>query len=97
MILRWLPRAIKDLDAQIDYIAEHDPRAAIQQGDKIESMLNLLLDDPEMGRTGRMNGTRELVISGTPFIMVYRCKPHSGRIEVIRLLHGAQQWPTKDS
>jgi len=44
-----------------------------------------------MGRPGRKKGTRELVISRTPFVVVYRAK--GPRIEIIRLLHGAQRWP----
>ena len=51
----------------------------------------MLLQHPQMGRPGRKKGTRELVISRTPFIVVYRAK--GARIEIIRLLHGAQQWP----
>jgi toxin ParE1/3/4 len=91
--LLWLPRAIRDRDAQIDYIAERNPRAAIDQGDRIERQVSQLLEHPEMGRPGRVERTRELVISGTPFIVVYRFKPSTKRIEIIRLLHGAQKWP----
>ena len=46
-----------------------------------------------MGRPGRLRGTRELVISRTPFIAIYRVKGR--RIEVIRLLHSSQQWPVQ--
>ena len=123
MILRWLPRAIRDRDAQIDHIVDHiaernplaaidqgdkddqvssqttkatprNPLAAIDQGDKIEHQVGQLLEHPDIGRPGRTEGTRELVISGTPFIIVYRHKPRSKRIELIRLLHGAQEWPS---
>ena len=52
----------------------------------------MLLQHPKMGRAGRVKGTRELVISRTPFIAVYRLKG-TKRIEIIRLLHGSQQWP----
>jgi len=93
LILRWLPRAIRDRDAQINHIAERNPLAAIDQGDKIEYQVGQLLEHPEIGRPGRIEGTRELVISGTPFIIVYRYKPRAKRIDLIRLLHGAQKWP----
>ena len=96
MILRWLPRAFLDRDALIDYIAQHNLSAAIDQGDKIEDQLLHLLAHPLLGRAGRIKGTRELVISGTPFIAVYRYRPRQRVIEVIRLLHGAQQWPPED-
>jgi hypothetical protein len=47
-----------------------------------------------MGREGRVKGTRELVIGRSPFIAVYRIK--GKRIEILRILHGAQQWPKSD-
>lgn len=87
----WLPRAIKNRDSQLDYIAQDNPGAAIAQGDRIAHQVSLLDQHPEMGRPGRKQGTRELVISRTPFIVIYRLK--NGRIEVLRLLHGAQRWP----
>ncbi len=87
----WLRRAIADRDAQLDYIAQDNPGAAIEQGDRIEHQVATLVEHPEMGRAGRKQGTRELVISRTPFIVVYRIRGE--RIELLRLLHGAQQWP----
>ena len=93
MNLFWLPGAIANRDAQIDYIAQERPRAAVEQGDRIEQQVSQLTDHPEMGRPGRIRGTRELVISRTPFIVVYRIKPRAGRIELMRVLHGSQQWP----
>ena len=91
MTLVWLRRAIADRDAQLDYIAQDNPRAAIEQGDRIADHVSQLLRHPEIGRAGRIPGTRELVISRTPFILVYRLR--GKHIELLRLLHGAQQWP----
>ncbi len=91
MILVWLKRATNDRDAQLDYIAQDNPLAAVSQGDWIEEQVDMLIDHPKMGRPGRKKDTRELVISRTPFIMVYRIKGQ--RIELLRLLHGSQQWP----
>ena len=93
MILVWLPTAIKNREDQIDYIAQDSPKAAIDQGDRIEEQINMLIDYPEMGKPGRKKNTREMVISKTPFIVVYRCKPHSQRIEIMRLVHGSQLYP----
>jgi len=90
-MLVWLKRAIQDRDAQIDYIAEDNPLAAVSQGDRIDEQVDVLLEQPQMGRPGRKQGTRELVISHTPFVVVYRIKGQ--RIELLRLLHGAQKWP----
>jgi len=89
LILDWFKRAINDRDAQIDDIAQNNPLAAVSQGDRIEEQVDMLIDHPKMGRTGRKKDTRELVISRTPFIMVYRIK--NQRIELLRLLHGSQQ------
>ena len=91
MIVAWLPRAIANRDAQLGRIAQESAQAAIEQGDRIEQQISQLIAYPEMGRAGRKQGTRELVISRTPFIVIYRIKGE--RIELIRLLHGAQQWP----
>lgn len=90
-MLVWLRRALKDRDAQLDYIAQDNPLAAVSQGDRIDTQVDVLLQHPQLGRPGRKPGTRELVISHTPFIVVYRIK--SQRIELLRLLHGAQMWP----
>jgi toxin ParE1/3/4 len=87
----WLPRALADRDAQIDYIAADSPKAAIEQGDRIESQVETLATYPEMGREGRVAGTRELVVTRTPFVVVYRVRAE--RIEILRVLHGARMWP----
>jgi toxin ParE1/3/4 len=58
---------------------------------EIERQIGCLCDFPEIGRLGRLAGTRELVINRTPFIAIYRTRPDS--IQILRLLHGAQLWP----
>ena len=93
MILTWLPGAIATLDAQLDYIAQDNPIAAVAQGDRIHEQVEQLLEHPNLGRPGRVGKTRELVVSRTPFIVVYRVRPRANRIELIRLLHGSQRWP----
>lgn len=94
MSIDWLPEAHRNRFEQLDFIAEDNPLAAAEQDDEIERQVNMLLQHPKMGRPGRIKGTRELVISGTPFIAVYRLKG-AQRIEVLRLLHGSQLWPPK--
>jgi toxin ParE1/3/4 len=56
----------------------------------------MLGDFTEAGRPGRKRGTRELVISRTPLVVVYRIRPKMQRIEILRVLHGAQRWPPLD-
>lgn len=89
MILSWGTVALNERYDQLDYIAMDNPLAAISQDQEIEQQTNLLTTQPEMGRAGRVKGTRELVISRTPFIVVYRIK--GKRIEILRFLHGAQK------
>ena len=91
MKLAWQRLAINERYDQLDYIALDDPFAAISQDKEIEEQTNLLTTQPKMGRIGRVRGTRELVISRTPFIAVYRIEGE--RIEILRFLHGAQKWP----
>ena len=91
MIIQWLPMAQAMRFEQLEYIALVNPLAAIEQDGEIERQVAMLLDHPKMGRPGRVRGTRELVISHTPFIVVYQAKP--SRVEVIRFLHSSQQWP----
>jgi toxin ParE1/3/4 len=87
----WLPRAVSDRDALLDFIAIDSISAAIDQGDRIMDAVAKLADYPEMGRVGRVSGTRELVVSRTSFVVVYRVA--NERVEVLRVLHGAQMWP----
>ena len=88
----WTPQARAERAAAIDYIAQDNPLAALDQLEEIEQQTNLLTTQPKMGRLGRVKGTRELVISHTPFIAIYRIEGQ--RIEILRFLHGAQKWPS---
>ena len=82
-----------DLDRIVERIAENNPAAALDMWDDIESQVERLCDFPRSGRTGRMPETRELVVSGTAYIVVYIV---GDDVELVRVLHGAQQWPPKD-
>lgn len=96
MKLVWLARARADRANAIAYIAQANPRAALGQLEEIERQVDLLAEHPEIGRQGRMRATRELVIIRTPFILVYRIRARVRRIEILRLLHGAQKWPSPE-
>ncbi|MEO1988862.1 MAG: type II toxin-antitoxin system RelE/ParE family toxin [Martelella sp.] len=90
----WLPQARTDRTDAIAYIARENPRAALTQLGEIEQQTDGLADYPEVGRIGRMRGTRELVVNRTPFIIIYRVRPRLERVEILRVLHGAQHWPS---
>lgn len=91
MRLRWLSLAIGDLVALRAYIARDNPVAASDVARRIRQTVELLRDQAGMGRPGRVEGTKELVISGTPYIVPYRVR--NEEVQVLRVLHGAQRWP----
>jgi toxin ParE1/3/4 len=82
-----------DLDELIIYIGEANPRAAVTVSSRILARVDLLQDQPELGRKGKLPGTRELVVEGTRYIVVYRIDQIERRISVLRILHGSRQWP----
>jgi addiction module RelE/StbE family toxin len=93
MRIRWFRDAVLDLIALRQYIGDDNPRAAQDVAGKIMHDVAHLRDHPGMGRLGRVDGTRELVISGLPYIIPYRVK--NNVIEVLRVLHAARKWPRK--
>ena len=86
----WTESARNVRVAAIDYIAQDSLTAALSQLDEIERQSDRLAEYPELGRVGRVKGTRELVINRTSFIAIYRIK--GDIIQIFRFLHGAQQW-----
>jgi toxin ParE1/3/4 len=89
--LIWTPNASRNLEEQLEYVADDNLTAADRLSLEVEQQTDLLMEHPMMGRVGRARGTRELVINRTPYVAVYRIRKDS--IEIVRLLHGAQLWP----
>ena len=90
----WSSEALGDLAALRAFIEQDDPAAARRVAlHVIESVETLLASNPNMGRPGRVPGTRELVIPQTPFIVPYRVR--DGAIQILRVFHGARRWPEK--
>jgi toxin ParE1/3/4 len=91
MRVLWTIPALRDLDQIQDFIAHDSPIAAHKLAtDLMRRTDKLLAANPKAGRTGRAQGTRELVISGTPYIVVYRVRD---LVEVVAVVHGAREWP----
>ncbi|HXP84117.1 MAG TPA: type II toxin-antitoxin system RelE/ParE family toxin [Bryobacteraceae bacterium] len=88
MNLRWTPTAALDLEQVHEYIARDSPEAAGRTVDAILKGIDALLQNPLMGRVGRLGRTRELVFS--PFVGSYRVK--SGSLEILSIIHGARRW-----
>lgn len=92
MTIVWSPQAIDDLVSLRAFIAEENPAAAQRIALLIlETVVQLLGDHPNIGRAGRVPGTRELVVSGTPYVVPYRVRHR--RVEVLRIYHSARRWP----
>ncbi|MDR3724468.1 MAG: type II toxin-antitoxin system RelE/ParE family toxin [Terracidiphilus sp.] len=91
MQLEWSIFAKADREAIFDFIEADSPQAAITVDDRIREQTEELMKFPELGRAGRVDGTRELVIQRTPYIAAYRIAGNTVRI--LRVLHGAQIWP----
>jgi len=87
----WTKAAIRDLVHIREYIARENPGAAREIALKIVDATDRTIQFPELGRAGRVNGTRELVVSDTPYLIVYRLKKKA--IHFLIVLHGHQRWP----
>jgi len=90
MDIIWTRLALVDLDHAYHYIAATNPNAANDIIDRIEQSLKSLKQFPQMGRPGKVPGTKELVIPKTPFILPYRITEKT--IEILAVIHGSQQW-----
>jgi toxin ParE1/3/4 len=91
MTIKWLEDAIYDLQALRQYIALDKPAAANRVAKQIITAVNILSEQPSIGRCGRVPNTRELIVAGTPYIIPYRVKNNT--IEILRVFHSAMQWP----
>ena len=93
MQVKWLRRALQDLDREATYIAEDNPTAARAVVKRIVGTVDLLAENPSLGHPGRIHGTRELVIADTSYIVPYRVRPRLDRVEVLRLFHTSRKPP----
>jgi toxin ParE1/3/4 len=89
----WSPRAVEHLAHLRAYIARDNPKAAHRIAGTLLEAVERLAELPNLGRPGRVGGTRELVVPGTPYVIPYRL--HGDRLEVIAVFHGRQKWPKR--
>jgi len=89
----WTRPALRDLEAIGDFIARDNPIAAANIVTRVFDQLELLAQQPHIGRMGRIKGTREFVVTDTPFIVAYRVR--DDRVEVLAVFHGARLWPDR--
>ncbi|MBB3258928.1 addiction module RelE/StbE family toxin [Paraburkholderia bannensis] len=91
MKVEWSPLALADREAIFDFSETRSPRVAIVRDEYISATVRRLRLFPEIGRHGRVAGTRELVVRGAPFIVAYRLEDQT--ITVLRVLHCSRRWP----
>jgi toxin ParE1/3/4 len=89
----WSPRAVGHLGELRAYIARDRPEAASRVAADLLMAVDRLADLPNLGRPGRVTGTRELVIPNTPYLIAYRVR--GDRVEIIGVFHGRQKWPKR--
>ena len=88
--LEWKAIAVADLMAIVDYISDDNPDAAQALKGDIEAKTLRLRENPRLYRTGRVEGTREMVVRSN-YLVVYAVDAHT--VTILRVLHAAQQWP----
>ncbi len=91
MKIVWSRRAIRHLVSLREHIEKDSEQSAARVAGRILDAVDLLEKHPELGRPGRLVGTRELVVADTPYIIPYRVRAES--LELIAVFHGRQKWP----
>jgi toxin ParE1/3/4 len=90
--LKWREEALANLDAEAEYISQDSPAAAVRTVAAILDAIGNLKRFPALGRPGRVSGTRELVVSGTPYVVPYRVRGDT--IELLLVFHASRRWPS---
>jgi toxin ParE1/3/4 len=85
--------AANQLQDLSDYIAADNPAAANRTVRRIREAILRTARMPNAGRIGRVAGSREVSVSGTPYVIDYRILESDRMIHVIAIMHGAQEWP----
>ncbi len=93
MRVRWTPLATSHLESAYEYLAAENAAAAGKTIDLILASVERLAEYPQMGRPGRVESTRELVIARTPFVVGYRLR--GDQAQILAVLHGTRRWPER--
>ena len=89
MQVRWLRKALLNLEEEATYIATEDTSAARMVVERVLQAVAMLAEQPALGRPGRIPGTRELVISRTRYLIPYRVRGDT--VEVLRVFHTSRR------
>ena len=93
MRVRWSPTAAEDVSRIFEYIRQENRSGAERVVRTIYESAGSLASFPNRGKTGRVEGTRELPLPSLPFVVVYRV--FDDVVEIVNIIHGAQRWPPK--
>jgi len=93
MEIVWRPIALEDLEQARRYVAEHNPRAADRLWRRILNSVERLAMLPGLGRPGRVEGTRELVVPRTPYIVAYTVI--GAQVMILSVIHSSRRWPDR--
>ena len=93
MQVRWLRKALQNLNDEADFIAMENPASAQLVVQRIFDAVNRLSDNPALGHVGRIHGTIELVVPDTHYIIPYRVRPRVRQIEILRVFHSSRRLP----
>jgi addiction module RelE/StbE family toxin len=88
--LVWTRPARADRREIFEFIAVDSPRAARKMDLIFAEKADLLTKFPEIGRPGRVPGTREL-LAHRHYFPIYRIR--GVEAQILRLLHSSRQWP----
>jgi len=88
MKVRWLSPALAELDRVYEYISQENPKVARHVFTRIRKSTDKLRRFAESGRVGHVQGTRELPVTGLPYLVVYRVIGET--VEVLRVFHTSQ-------
>ena len=91
MKLKWTRPALQDLRHLYEYITDDNPSAVARMVTRIQEAAERLKNHPQMGRPGWVQGTRELVIAASPYVVVYILG--DAEIQIVAIIHSAMRWP----
>lgn len=91
MQVKWLKRSLDNLNEEAEYLAQDNPPAAQAIVTHVIKSVNQLANLPNLGRAGRVFGTRELIITDFSYIIPYRVK--SEVVDILRVFHTSRKWP----
>jgi toxin ParE1/3/4 len=91
MKIVWSAASVRHLRQVMEYIEGDSMMGATTVRRRILRTVQRVGEMPNSGREGRVDGTREAVVPGTAYIVVYRAGNNA--VEVISIWHAAREWP----